>query len=120
MSQALLLPKRLRPGDTVGLVSPSEPVFFPDRLERGITELEHLGLVVKLGEHAKERYMYCAGTDAQRAEDINAMFADAIVDGIITITGGSSANRVRTDVSVSHSSRKSGGYSLTTHRSPAA
>lgn len=90
----LIKPKRLCRGDRIGLVCSSEPIYFPERLEGGITELESLGFECILGKHVKKHYKYMAGTDQERAEDINFMFSDQSINGIITITGGSSANRV--------------------------
>lgn len=81
-------------GDTIGLVSPSEPVFFPERFEGGIKVLKDLGFKVKLGKYALKNMGYMAGTDWERAEDLNSMFKDSEVNAIITTTGGSSANRI--------------------------
>jgi muramoyltetrapeptide carboxypeptidase LdcA involved in peptidoglycan recycling len=50
----VIRPPALRPGDTIGIVSPASPVasFVPRRLARGVAELERRGFRVKLGEHA--------------------------------------------------------------------
>lgn len=90
----LILPKRLKTGDRIGLICPSEPVLFPERLQRGIKELESFGFECVLGRHVNAVVGYMAGTDQERADDLNGMFADPDIDGIITITGGSSANRL--------------------------
>ena len=47
-------PPRLRPGDTIGIVSPSHSgaALFPHRLERGIQHLESLGYRVTVAPHA--------------------------------------------------------------------
>lgn len=90
----LILPKKLKRGDRLGLICPSEPIFFPERLRCGIKELESLGFKCVLGKHINVSVGYMAGTDRERAEDLNEMFVDASINGIVTITGGSSANRI--------------------------
>lgn len=94
MNRQLLLPKRLEKGDKLGLIAPSEPVFIPERLKCGIKKLESLGFECVMGQHARSENGYMAGTDSQRAADINDMFNNPEISGIITITGGSSANRL--------------------------
>jgi muramoyltetrapeptide carboxypeptidase len=49
---------------------------------------------MKAGEHLLDRYGYMAGTDEDRASDVNAMFADPDVDAIITLRGGWGCNRI--------------------------
>jgi len=90
----IIKPKKIEKGDTIGLVSPSEPVFFPDRFERGIQELERMGFNILVGKSVHRKYGYMAGTDQERADDINEMFANQKVKAIFTTTGGSSANRL--------------------------
>lgn len=89
-----ILPRRLQPGDTVGLINPSGAVY-----ERGPYEIVHetlraLGFKVKEGTHLRARYGHLAGTDVQRAADVNTMFADPGVHGILAVTGGSGGNRI--------------------------
>lgn len=89
-----LLPLPLNPGDTVGLVSPSSAVDDGDSLDYSREVLEALGFKVKLGRHYGNRYGHLAGTDAERAGDLNAMFADRQVKGIVCVRGGSGAARL--------------------------
>lgn len=86
-------PKRLQKGDTIGIVSPSSP---PGReeLEKSLQFLEELGLNWKFGKHAKNIHGYLAGTDKERLEDIEAMFQDPEVNGIICSSGGYGAGRI--------------------------
>ena len=65
----LIKPPHLKPGDTIGIVSPSFPIIGqgPDALERGIQTLEAQGFKVKVGEHATDRTSYLAGQDRDRA-----------------------------------------------------
>lgn len=89
-----LLPKALKKGDTVGLISPSAATA--DRMQFTFAKeaLEALGFEVKLGKNLMNRRGHLAGTDAERAGDLNDMFADKEVKAIVSIRGGSGAARI--------------------------
>ena len=87
-------PPRLRAGDTVGLVAPASALTLPDELDRAIHWITGMGLVPKLGQHVGEQYGYLAGTDAARASDLDAMFADPDVRAIFAIRGGWGGARI--------------------------
>ncbi|MBP6797965.1 MAG: LD-carboxypeptidase [Luteimonas sp.] len=91
---ARLLPAPLRKGDTVALVSPSAATDEALGLQLAREAMEALGFRVKTGEHYASRRGHLAGSDAGRAGDLNAMFADAEVRGIVCVRGGSGAARV--------------------------
>lgn len=83
-----LVPKMLKQGDTVGLITPSSYVSDPDELEFAKRFCEFFGLKWKMGKNVGQRYGYLAGTARQRVEDLNAMFADQAIAGIFCIRGG--------------------------------
>ena len=56
--------------------------------------LLHSDCASKIGEHCADRYGYLAGTDAARAADVNAMFADPGVQAIMAVRGGWGCNRI--------------------------
>ncbi|TAK39781.1 MAG: LD-carboxypeptidase [Lysobacteraceae bacterium] len=89
-----LLPRPLQAGDTIGLVSPSAAVDERLSLQLAGEAMQALGFKVKTGEHYASRRGHLAGTDAERAGDLNAMFADPGVDGIVCVRGGSGAARL--------------------------
>lgn len=89
-----LLAPALNKGDTVGLVSPSSATSDRLGLQLAREQMEALGLKVKTGEHYAARHGHLAGTDAERAGDINAMFADRQVKAIVCVRGGSGAARL--------------------------
>jgi muramoyltetrapeptide carboxypeptidase len=89
-----LLPLPLQPGDTVGLVSPSAATDDPLDLQLAQEAMQALGFKVKLGPHLGSRHGHLAGTDAERAGDLNAMFADRGVRAIVCVRGGSGAARL--------------------------
>lgn len=87
-------PPRLRPGDTIGLINPSNAIHERAPFDTAIESIRALGFQVRLGAHARARYGHFAGTDVQRAADVNAMFADPQVNGVLAITGGSGGTRM--------------------------
>lgn len=89
-----LLPRPLAPGDTVALVSPSSAVSDPFDLQLAREVMEALGLRVVTGAHYAERRGHLAGSDAERAGDLNAAFADPDVAAIVCTRGGSGAARL--------------------------
>ncbi len=94
----MLIPARLQPGDTIGVITPSAPVFAspsPEpmkELERGLAFLRDLGFEAVLGAHALKGYGYSAGSPRERASDLNAMFANPDIRAILSTHGGYTAN----------------------------
>jgi muramoyltetrapeptide carboxypeptidase len=87
-------PGRLRPGDTVGLVNPAGVVWEPVNIEIVAESLAALGFKTKRGTNLLARRGYFAGTDEQRAADLNAMFADPEVRAIHCVRGGWGCARI--------------------------
>jgi len=81
-------PKRLAPGDTVGLVLPASAELTGDEIAFARDQLKAIGFEVVIGAHAYDRWGYLAGHDRDRADDINKMFADDRVAGVVCFTGG--------------------------------
>jgi muramoyltetrapeptide carboxypeptidase len=81
-------PGRLRPGDTVGLVNPAGATWEPVHVEIAAESLGVLGFQARRGKHLLSRRGYFAGTDEERAADLNAMFADPAVRAIHCLRGG--------------------------------
>ena len=87
-------PGRLRPGDTIGLINPAGAVWEPVNVEIVVESLAALGFKAKLGKNLLERRGYFAGTDEQRAADVNEMFRDPDVRAIHCVRGGWGCARV--------------------------
>jgi muramoyltetrapeptide carboxypeptidase len=88
------IPRRLAPGDTIGLIAPSSAPIDPKAVDRSVAYLERRGFRVKVGKNARARRGFLAGHDRGRAADLMEMFQDRKVDGIICIRGGYGAARV--------------------------
>ena len=93
-SPAELFPKPLKKGDLVGIISPSAAMADEMQFLFAKEAMEALGFNVVLGEHVANRRGHLAGTDAERAKDLNDMFAHQQVKAIICLRGGSGAARI--------------------------
>lgn len=80
-------PRPLKPGDCVGITAPASFGDF-EKSKKAARYLEALGLKVRFGETMTKRWGYLAGTDEERAEELNAMFADPDIAGIVCERGG--------------------------------
>jgi muramoyltetrapeptide carboxypeptidase len=87
-------PKRLRPGDRVGLVAPASANFRSVDIEIAQEVARAFSLEPRLGAHVRDRHGYLAGRDEDRAADVNAFFADPAVSAIFAIRGGWGCARI--------------------------
>lgn len=88
------LPPSLASGARVALVAPAGPLRSADELERSIAHARALGWEPVPAPHVLARSGYLAGTDAERAHDLNAALRDDDVDGIWCVRGGYGAMRI--------------------------
>jgi muramoyltetrapeptide carboxypeptidase len=98
-------PQALQRGDTIAIISPAGATPCqetdsgkPDAFSQGAELLEAAGFRVKLMPNAKNRWMYLAGTDAERLADLHAAFEDPVVKGILCARGGYGCMRLLPDV----------------------
>jgi muramoyltetrapeptide carboxypeptidase len=87
----------LRTGDRVAVIAPSGPAD-PARLERGCAVLREFGFEVSVGKHALDHnpsgLTYLAGSDAERAADLQAAWCDPRISAVFCARGGYGAVRV--------------------------
>ena len=85
-------------GSRVALVAPSG--ILPDRaqVELAIENARSLGWIPVLGENVSELHGYLAGTDEQRAADLNKALRDETIDAIWCVRGGYGAMRLLRDI----------------------
>jgi muramoyltetrapeptide carboxypeptidase len=93
VSQPRIKPRALKPGDTIGVVSPASAIDR-EHLERGVASLKGLGFRVKVSRHALDRDGIVAGPDATRASELQAFFADPELAAIFATRGGYGAGRI--------------------------
>ena len=87
-------PRRLKPGDRVGLVAPASANFRSVDIEIAQDVARAFSLEPRLGAHVRDRHGYLAGRDEDRAADVNAFFADPGVSAIFAIRGGWGCARI--------------------------
>lgn len=84
----LLRGRRLRPGDTVGIISPATPVADPDLLRKAERTIQYFGWKVKWGRNVGKKSGYFGSPVAERIADLHEMFSDPAVDAVFAIRGG--------------------------------
>ncbi|WP_289022835.1 LD-carboxypeptidase [uncultured Salegentibacter sp.] len=94
IDNSIIIPQGLKKGDTVGVVSPSSAIFETEPYEIAKENLEAMGLKVKFGDFVKGRYGHLAGTDEERAGELNDMFRNDTIKAIMALRGGSGAARI--------------------------
>jgi len=90
-NESLIKPERIRPGDKVGLVNPATAAFEHEPIDIMTEALESLGLDVVPGKNYYKQHGYFAGTDTERASDINNFFRDPDIRMIFARGGWGSA-----------------------------
>lgn len=93
ISETLIRPPRLYLGEKVGIVSPGRWMSEPD-LESSSRRLEELGFKVWLHPQNFRRLGQLAGTDSERRDAINEVFADPEIRAIILAAGGYGTTRI--------------------------
>lgn len=88
-----MLGKKLKKGDTIGIIAPASCTTYEKVLEAK-KNIEDIGYQVILGECTKKQWYSYAGTDEERAEEINSFFDDKSIDAIICMRGGYGSNRL--------------------------
>ncbi|MEW1721078.1 LD-carboxypeptidase [Streptomyces sp. NPDC093109] len=90
MKVPTLLPPALKKGDTIAVVTLSSPgpAQYPDAFLRGIANLHSAGFNTITTPTTRARTGWTSGTAEHRADDLNAVFADPAISGVITTIGG--------------------------------
>ena len=96
MRTPLVVPPRVRRGDTVAVVSPSYGAVgaWPHRAAAGTAYLESLGLRVRMMPNAARNDGWASAPAEARAEDLHAAFLDPDVAVVLCSIGGDHANAV--------------------------
>jgi muramoyltetrapeptide carboxypeptidase len=89
----IIKPGRLKKGSKVGLISPGS-FITQEELDESTKNLGALDFKPVYSDRILLKTGYFAGTDEQRAEDLNEMFARKDVDAIICTRGGYGCTRI--------------------------
>lgn len=89
----MIKPPYLKPGDRVGLVSPARKISSSE-VKAAVKVLQRWGLEPVFGRHIFSTHHQFAGTDQQRASDIQEFLDDINVKAILSTRGGYGSVRV--------------------------
>jgi muramoyltetrapeptide carboxypeptidase len=92
-AKQIIIPPRLQPGDTIGLITPAGPVHDQEAVRAGINILEEAGFQVKLPVDL-EKKEYLAGSDKARAHQLTEAWHDPEVKAVLAMRGGYGAMRL--------------------------
>ena len=90
----MILPNKLKKGDIIGVVAPSNPIIGDniEEIKKAKEIIEADGFRVKFSENLFSNTNIYSGTAREKAEDINNMFADKDVKMIWCAKGGNNSN----------------------------
>lgn len=86
-NKQIIKPPKLKEGDKLALITPGSYISIEEK-EKSIENLEELGFEVVYSDKLMMMNGYFAGTDKERAEDINEMFEREEIKGIVCARGG--------------------------------
>ncbi len=89
----IIKPQRLKEGDKVGLISPGG-FINANQLKESIENISKLGFEVIPAKNILKKNGYLAGSDLERAGQVNSMFEDKNIKGIFCTRGGFGCSRI--------------------------
>ncbi len=92
----MIIPARLKIGDTIGVIAPSNPIINEniEEVEKARKIIENLGFKVKYAKNLFSNTNGYSATAKEKAEDLNEMFADKDVKIIWCAKGGENSNSI--------------------------
>lgn len=90
----IVKPKRLKKGDTIGILATAGAVENKENVLRSKTFFENLGYKVVFSENIFDEYRYLAGTDEKKVSELHRFFKDENINAIICMRGGYGAIRM--------------------------
>ena len=90
---SIIKPPKLKEGDTIGLIAPGS-FIREDELNESVKNLEALGFKVYYSDNILIRDGYLGGSDEVRAGELNFMFREEKIRGIVCARGGYGCARI--------------------------
>lgn len=90
----IIKPPRLKKGDLISIVSPASSPSDHSKIDSGVRYFETLGYNVVVAPNALRTAGYLAGSDSERAADLNDAFRDRRVKAIVCSRGGYGSPRI--------------------------
>jgi len=90
----MILAERLKKGDMIGVVAPSDPVIGKsiEEIKRAKEIIETFGFKVKFSKHLFSNTNGYSASPQEKAQDINEMFLDKEIKMIWCAKGGENSN----------------------------
>lgn len=90
----MIIPEKLKIGDTIGVVAPSNPIINEnvEEIQKAKEIVEKLGFKVKFSKNLFSNTNIYSATAKEKVEDINSMFKDKEVKMIWCAKGGENSN----------------------------
>jgi muramoyltetrapeptide carboxypeptidase len=92
-AMSITCPPRLSAGDTLGIAAPAGP-FNRGQFDQGRHILKDMGFRLQIPDGIYRRNGFLAGSDPERADIVNRLFANPEVRGIVCARGGYGATRL--------------------------
>lgn len=83
----MITPAKLTKGDKIGIIAPARKIYMSE-IEASVKVFESWGLEVVLGKNIFAQDRQFAGTDDQRAEDLQYMLDNSEIKAIVCARGG--------------------------------
>jgi len=92
----MIIPSKLKLGDTIGVVAPSNPIVGDniEEIEMARKIVINEGFKIKFSKNLFSNTLGYSATPQEKAEDINNMFADSNVKMIWCAKGGENSNSI--------------------------
>ena len=85
---------KLQKGDKVAVLAPCGQIGEISKIECALNYLQSLGLEIILGKNVFNTYRYMAGTDEERAADVNQAFADKQIKAVFCVRAAAGGTRI--------------------------
>lgn len=91
-----LRPKRLSPGDAIGIIAPADSAsyIYPQVWEIGVRKLRSKGFELAFGKNIRRMHGHTSGTIQERVDDLMEMFSNPKIDAIMCVWGGHNSNQL--------------------------
>ena len=92
----MIIPDKLKKGDTIGVIAPSNPIINENitEIKKATSIIEKLGFKVMYSKNLFSNTNGYSATAEEKADDINEMFADKEVKMIWCAKGGENSNSI--------------------------
>lgn len=86
--------EKLKKGDKIALIAPSGQIGNQEKIQKGLDFLQSLGLEPIFAPHLYNIRRYMAGTDEERASDVNLAFSQPEIKAVFCVRAAAGAARI--------------------------